>query len=179
MFWGCELQCRTNLPKSYSILVWSDWPLKFFSSSSISRALATTGTTHIHLFVALAVSLAVWKYAGWIRSEIFKVFFFYFIDWTSESWEKRGNRVMMAMLIDHHARINSPKKRFPQIKKIFIGLTKHHNLFDGHQSLHIYQANDFITIPSPPLNFGNPPLIFGKVRKAAKNGQFWRLRNWI
>ena len=53
-----------------------------------------------------------------------------------------------------------------------ISLIKQHNLFDGHQPLHIYQANDFITIPSPPLNFGNPPLIFGKVRKAAKNGQF-------
>ena len=25
MFWGCELWCRTDLPKSYSILVWSDW----------------------------------------------------------------------------------------------------------------------------------------------------------
>ena len=45
--------------------------------------------------------------------------FFYFFDWTSESWEKRGNRVMMAMLIDHHARINSPKKRFLQIRKTF------------------------------------------------------------
>ena len=79
---------------------------------------------------------------------------------------------MMAMLIDHHAPINSPKKIPTDKKNIFIGLTKHHNLFDGHQSLHIYQANDFITIPSPPLNFGNLPLIFGKVRKAAKNGQF-------
>ena len=78
---------------------------------------------------------------------------------------------MMAMLIDHHARIISPKKG-SQIKKKIIGLTKHPNLFDGHQSLHIYQANDFITILLPPLNFGNPPLISDKVRKAAKNGQF-------
>ena len=75
---------------------------------------------------------------------------------------------MMAMLIDHHACINSPKKDSQR----FIGLTKHPNLFDGHQSLHIYQANDFITILLPPLNFGNPPLISDKVRKAAKNGHF-------
>ena len=142
----------------------------FLSSSSTSRALATTTTTHIHLFVALAVSLAVWKYAGWIRSEIFQVFFFYFFDWTSESWEKRGNRVMMAMLIDHHARINSPKKRFPQIKKtktfslswlntiIFLMVINHYTYIKPMISLQSPHRPSILEIcPSFLEKWGRPP----------------------
>ena len=115
MFWGCELWCRTDLPKSYSILVWSDWRWRlalkiFFFFFNFARFGNNVDDTYSP-FCGTCSQSSCWKIC-WVDSQWnFECFpFFYFFEWTSESWEKRGNRVMMAMLIDHHARINSPKK---------------------------------------------------------------------
>ena len=85
-----------------SVKVWSAYPRKVsdfrglvqmlknnFSTSLILLSPATTTTTRFPLFQAFTVKPAVGKAAQWLCSEILMIFvFFYFLDWTSESWEK-------------------------------------------------------------------------------------------
>ena len=84
--WLCALVviCVQNLSIICSISVPSEQ-----NCPQILCVPATLTTTRFPLFQAFKVIPAVGKAAQWIRSEILMFFvFFYFLDWTSQSWEK-------------------------------------------------------------------------------------------
>ena len=102
----------------FGVIGAEDWPWRFFFFFNFARFGNNVDDTYSP-FCGTCSQSSCWKIC-WVDSQWnFECFllFFYFFDWTSESWEKRGNRVMMAMLIDHHARIISPKKGSHRLKK--------------------------------------------------------------